>query len=575
VLTIKRGVVLVAVTSALGLGLVGAGTAQASFGVTISGGPAAPQAGAHPNLSLTLTFSGDEKVDDLDLNLPPGLVGDPGSVTICTVAEARGPGCPATSQVGSASAQSTATLLTGPMDAQATGAVYVMEPIGSEPARLWMKLTPEIAGVAAGPPITSESAIRLRSPGDFGLTTLVRDLPDSAELTLYGKVPIKLNALNLTLFGTPPNSPKRPFLSNPNGCGTKTITVDASSKSGSAASAATDPFAITECEKLPFAPQLTAKIGAPAAHPSFTTSVLGTSGESTLAGLQLLLPPALQARLAALQRTCLQAVYAAGNCKPDAVVGSVLAVSPLIPLPLTGPVTLVKLDDQVLPALAMKLTGAFNIDLLVQNASVGGRLQSSINGVPDAPISRFDLTLAADGLLSGDKTALCGTPQSADGTFTSHSGKTTTSTVAVDVSAICGPTKNGTVAAKPVAKAALKGIGRGHSPSLTVRLTGKQTRLTSLRLSVAGTKLTLVGVKAKRLARAVIGGKSSRLTVSGTTLTAKAGSKGSDAIELRVGKGALRKGTLKVGQRTTLKLSYTQAGSKTVHTLKIKVRATR
>lgn len=973
-------------TAACVVVLASASSAQATFGVTITGGPASLQAGAHPNLALTLSFTGSEKVDDLDLNLPPGLVGDPGAVShICTVAEAHGAGCPATSQVGSAVADSTATLLTGPLDAQATGEVYVMQPVGDEPARLWLKLTPQLAGLPAGPPITSESAINLRSPGDFGLTTLVRNLPEQADLFVLGTVPIKLNALSLTLFGTPPNSPTRPFISNPTSCGAKTVTVDATSKNGSKASDATDPFTIsgcnavpftpslavtpttmtagqpapiavsvkfpplgngtaqshvknttvtlpegaalsagvgaaglegctaeqfapnaptaptcpalsntgtvlfdsplvgavpgtvflgtstpdakfrlfayakkgqvqiklvgrvladektgqlttifentpqqpfsaftlsfrggdngalkapdacgeytatstldpysgtaaahptakfnvvgcpppqfaptftasatptqagadtvvhtvisrtdaderlagikvsmppgllgrigsvppcsldsaraaactdasligsvvtsagtggtpvslpgkvyltdgidgsiaglaiivaakvgpidlgnvivlgklvargdvgidlsvdsippiiggvpmyirsmdltldrpgflfnassckeqqvsatftalsgatanaaipyqaTGCENLPFAPTLTAKVEGSAKAPGFTSSVLGTPGDSTLEGLKLTLPPALTASLASLSRTCPVATYNEGGCAASAIVGSVRAESPLIPLPLTGPVTLVKLDGVVLPALAMKLRGSLNLDLLVQNNVVGGRLESSISGVPDAPISKFDLSLAPGGLLQSSKSALCDTTQNADGAFVAHSGKTSKSVVKVDVSAICGSTtgQGGGTAGKVTAKGTLKGFRKGGVPSLRLRLSGKNIKLTSLGVNLAGSRLKLVRAKAKRLARGVVGGKLKRLTVAGSKVTAKATSKGTRAIELRVGKGALRKGTVKVGQRLTLKLTYTQAGSKKSKTLKVKIRAAR
>lgn len=575
----KRGFQILAIVAAAMI--ASTGNAHAAFTTTISGAPSSLQAGGHPDLTLSITFSGDEKIDDFDLNLPPGLIGNPNAVShICTVAEARGAGCPPTSRVGTAVAQSTATLpIVGDTDAVADGEIHIMEPVGTEPARLWMKLTPKLAGLAAGPPITSESEIALRSPGDFGLTTLVRDLPDTAELTLYGKVPIRLNALSLTLAGTPPTSPRRPFLTNPSSCGNKTITIDATTKAGTKASAATEPFTIAGCDNLAFAPKLIATVGGPAKSPSFTTSVLGTDGESTLQALQLTLPPALNASLKALGRTCPQATYNAGGCAADAVIGSVRAESPLIPLPLTGPVTLVKLDGQVLPALAMKLRGAFNLDLLVQNGIAGGRLQSSITGVPDAPISRFDLNLAADGLLQSSTKALCSTPQNADGSFTAHSGKIVTSVVAVDVSAVCGvppSTPPSTPSAgRLAATGTLRGFRAGGIPSLVVRLAGRDAKLTSLSLNTRGTRLKLVPRKARKFARGLIGGKAKRLTVKGTRLMARATSTGTASIELRLGKGALSRGTIRPGQRLTLTLTYTRAGSETVRSVKVKLRAAR
>jgi hypothetical protein len=44
-----------------------------AFGVT----PESLQAGSHPDVTIHAEFSGSERVHDLTISLPPGLVGDP------------------------------------------------------------------------------------------------------------------------------------------------------------------------------------------------------------------------------------------------------------------------------------------------------------------------------------------------------------------------------------------------------------------------------------------------------------------------------------------------------------------
>ena len=160
----------------------------------------------------------------------------------------------------------------------------------------------------------------------------------------------------------------------------------------------------------------------------------------------------------------------------------------------------------------------------------------------------------------------------ADGSFTAHSGKTVNLKSNVDSSAICG-------ASSIAARATLKGTGKGRTPSLVVRLSGKNAKLRMARITLPSSQLRLVKVKSKTATKGVVGGKTRKLVRSGKggrTLTVKApNAKGSSAIEIRLGKKALRKTSkLKPGKKFTLAIRYTQgASTKVVKTIKVRVTA--
>src|SRR3954451_24013893 len=62
--------------------------------------PADTKAGGNSNFTLSFDLGGSETIRDLDVNLPPGLLGNPNSATRCSQAEFNTDSCPGTSKVG-------------------------------------------------------------------------------------------------------------------------------------------------------------------------------------------------------------------------------------------------------------------------------------------------------------------------------------------------------------------------------------------------------------------------------------------------------------------------------------------
>src|SRR5262249_40111900 len=91
--------------------------------------------------------------------------------------------------------------------------------------------------------------------------------------------------------------------------------------------------------------------------------------------------------------------------------------------PLEGPVYLRSSSHQ-LPDLVADLNGQVNVVLDGKNDSIHGGLRNTFEAVPDAPVSKFTLTLkgAKKGLLQ-NSTDICVGAHKANARFVAHNGK--------------------------------------------------------------------------------------------------------------------------------------------------------
>jgi hypothetical protein len=274
--------------------------------VTNQDGSTDTQAGSHPfaattSFSLNRAFSPSGQagpagnIKDLQVDIPPGLVGNPTAVSTCTPSQLSHSGvgletpnpeesCPATSQVGVTAAA--LTVVTGVIEVPA--AVYNMAVPAGSPALFGF----DVQGVNV------YIGAKLRTGGDYGLSTPLHQV--SAALPLTGT--------KLTLWGVPgdpahdiqrcpgldldsaspgfltcdgylgddssnPHSfdlPVRPFLTLPTSCAgpqTTTITVNSWQNPGVFVSSAFvshdlagHPVGGDGCNRLDFSPTITSHI---------------------------------------------------------------------------------------------------------------------------------------------------------------------------------------------------------------------------------------------------------------------------------------------------------------------------
>jgi hypothetical protein len=160
---------------------------------------------------------------------------------------------------------------------------------------------------------------------------------------------------------------------------------------------------VTNCASLPFSPKLRAStVGRPsrANGIGFEVKIVqGVAGEANARSVKLALPKQLPSRLTTLQKACPAAVFQANpaNCPAGSIVGTAKALTPLLPVPMTGPAYFVSHGNAKFPELVIVLQGyGVTIDLYGETfINPAGVTSSTFAQIPDAPVSSFVLHLPA------------------------------------------------------------------------------------------------------------------------------------------------------------------------------------
>jgi hypothetical protein len=443
-------------------------SAQALGLSNLTAEPASTQAGAHSNFHLHMDFSGGQ-VKDLTVGLPPGLVGDPNATPLCTVAQLNADSCPANTKVGSVTANATVSLITIPIiglpvsvTLNVNGDLYNLTPQSGEPARFGIVLRPlNLGGLLPNllPPVILQSGVQLRP--DFGLNTVINNIPNKTS-----GLDTTINSQDITLFGTAPGTGK-PFMRNPTSCpGPQTTTFTAVPYSG-ATDTGTASFNTTNCDALDFSPAFAAEIGGAGqttngVPTTASTAILQDVDEAGLLNAQVRVPGDLNPNATLFFGAhCSQASFLASACPSNTVVGLATAASPLLSTPLIGNVELV--DAGTFPNLGLDLQG--QLHLLLQGATAINPNTVTFNGLPDIPISRFQLTFTNPPALLGTSRDICVPPAPVfHADFTGYNGKTSS----VDTSAIvdgCGPSSGTGTKGKAKCKKAKKKKHKKRSAS--------------------------------------------------------------------------------------------------------------
>ena len=327
-----------------------------------SAGSTDAQARGSSPFSFDLT-RGDRQdvISAINVGLPGGLLAAVKDVPLCSDADANSGACPAGSRVGSA------TVAAGP---------------GETP--FYLRDQPvSLTGPYKGAPYGLAIAVRaVAGPFDLG-TVVVRQAlridPDDAHATVISDplptirdgVPFRVRRAHVVV--------DRPgFVQAPSSCDPKAITTSVFSAGGQTANLTT-PIRFTGCEKLPFAPKLTfkltgtkeAKVGG---HPGFETLVTQRPGEAGIKALTVTLPLslALDPDNAQSDALCEYADGLANRCPAKSVIGTVMAISPLLKTPLQGKVYFVKgirtdpksgRQIRTLPTLLIELRGEVDVNL--------------------------------------------------------------------------------------------------------------------------------------------------------------------------------------------------------------------
>jgi len=394
-----------------------AAPAQASVKLSsFSISPSTTLAAAHPDVTISAGFSYSDASDDLDsfqVYFPAGLVGNPSVATKCTMSQLAADACPAGSQVGTASVTATAVGL--PLPITAPGSVYLVTPVGSEPARIGMVIRP-LGGLLGKVSISGPVSILI--PGQESLVSTFTNLPRTLP-SLLGllPVPITIQAISLTLDGLV-NNGTAAFMTNPTSCGMALGAGLASSYESSAPSGQFTAFTPNDCAHVPFNPGLGFSFGSPLAGTpsSLNASVTVPAAElprrqSHVMATAILLPLGTSINPAAFGTLaqCTDAELAVGSAAPASCPAASQVGTASFATPLLG-----TLSGQVYFATGtaanpLRLFIQLDVDglyakLIASNGFFGPYIESTLTGLPQVPFTNFTLSF------SGGPNALLKTP---------------------------------------------------------------------------------------------------------------------------------------------------------------------
>jgi hypothetical protein len=510
---------------------------------TQAGGPAA----------LTVHIGRPDKnlrLQDAKVSLPPGLTGRLPAVPACDVDVARANGCSDASLVGSAKV----AVGTGPLPLSLPGKVYLTKGFDGSIAGLAVSVNTKVPALDLGT-IVVMNKLNLRP--DTGIDVQTESLPQSLE-----GIPTVYRSIDLTID-------RKGFMQNATSCAAQPLHGTFTAVGGTTATADA-PYAATGCDKLPFAPKLSAKIGgtgqvAKGTHPPLSVTIEQADGQAAMSRTVVSLPAGIGVDLKNLGATCTADQLATGACPAGSKIGTVSAVTPLLPAALTGGVYLTQgAKPGALPGIGLDL----GLLRLQGSVALGNRLVTTFENIPDVPLSKLvlNLTGGAKGALSTSK-SLCQQVPTVQAVYGAHSGATGKATVDAAVAG-CAPL-SGT--------GSLYGIAK-HRPTLRLSLIATKA-LKGLRVKLPATLKPISAARVKKGGRFIVAGKklkgsSVKWSAGRVAFTAPKG-KSARSLSVSLPRGVLRIARrIKAGSTQTFTVTGITTDGKTV-TAKIKVKATR
>jgi hypothetical protein len=406
------------------------------FNPRLVAGTSNPRAGDFSSFTLKLDRDdGDQFLGDLTFRMPPGFTGDLRGISYCPDAsiaaaaanlgrtEQVNASCPASSQIG------TTNVAAGPGEHpfHAVGKMYLAGPLKGAPLSL-VAVTPALAG-----------------PYDYGVVVVRVALhvdPQTAQVfaasdtvpAIIGGIPIRMRSIQV-------NIDKPNFTINPTNCSPFTVDSQGIGDQGTVTDFSSY-FQVVNCGHLPFKPKMIVKqIGRKgtrrATNPQVQFDLTTRPGDANIKSLSVTLSSAFEIDQRHLGNICSEKELTEKQCAGRTPIGKATTTTPLLDQPLSGPVYAVS-GSGGLPRLAFILNGQVNLVPRADTQTVGGgRLQTTVPVVPDAPIGHFHLIVfgGKTGYLINTRDICVHTPVT-QVAYTAQNGKTLSESV--KVKAACG-----------------------------------------------------------------------------------------------------------------------------------------
>lgn len=174
--------------------------------------------------------------------------------------------------------------------------------------------------------------------------------------------------------------------------------------------------------------------------------------QSDLAKVKVDLPKQLPSRLTTLQKACQSSTFNANpaECPPGALIGAVKIITPILPVPLVGPVYFVSHGGGAYPDLVIVVEGyGVRVDVVGHTSiSTKAITSTSFTSIPDFPFNSFEIYLpqGPDSALAAG-TKLCSTKLLMPTIFTAQDGVQLKRNIKMTVSG-CAKAKSGKAAAR-------------------------------------------------------------------------------------------------------------------------------
>ncbi len=398
------------------------------FHPSLQAAATANSAGRHTDFWLDLRRQdGDQNLSGLTLTTPPGFAATLKGLTYCPDAsiaaaaleshlgtqEQAAPSCPASSYVG----ELTAGGGPGSHPLYLPGKAYLAGPYKGAPLS-FVFITPAVsAGYDLGN-VLIRAAVHI-DPETAQVTTVSDPLPQ-----VFQGIPLRLRQVFVDL-----NRPG--FALNPTDCDPSAVSARLLGDEGATSNLSTH-FQVASCASLPFAPKLALRLTGStkqAGNPALTAILTARPGEANISRTQVILPSAELIDNAHINTICTRVQFAEGNtpgekCPPGSILGFARAETPLLSNPLEGPIYLRSTGRASLPDIVAALNGQIDIVLDGHVDSVHGRLRTTFQTVPDAPVTKFTLHLDGGhkGLLENSP-ELCAHAQHFTAAITGQNGK--------------------------------------------------------------------------------------------------------------------------------------------------------
>jgi hypothetical protein len=389
------------------------GCGAGGFSPRLSAGTIDAIAGAFSSVITGLTReSGEENVSGLDVILPTGLLAKLAGVPLCEGVSAESGDCPPGSKIGATAVAvgPGPSPLWIPQPGKDPTGVYISGPYKGAPYGLVVK-TPAQAGPFDLGTVVTRAAIEI-DPETTRVTVKSDPLPQILE-----GVPVRYRSIQVAV--------DRPgFALNPTSCAAKEVAAEAFSEKGATARPSSR-FQVGGCSDLGFGPRLAFRLKGKTnrgGHPRLRAVLNMPKGGANVERATVALPHSEFLDQAHIKTICTRVQFAASACPEGAVYGRARAITPLLDEPLEGPVYL-RSSSNELPDLVADLRGQIHVVLAGRIDSVDGGIRTTFARVPDAPVSKFVLTMKGGkkGLLV-NSTNLCAQANSAVARFRAQNG---------------------------------------------------------------------------------------------------------------------------------------------------------